>query len=370
MKVQAAVSYSPNEPLVIEEVILRDILNPHEVLVRVIASGVCHTDILVRDAPPDNPLMPHPSIPGHEGVGIVERTGSAVTDFSPGDRVIMSYDYDGTCKACSKGLNPYCENYLDLNLVGKDSVGSHVHMTKAGPASILHQQSSFTTHTICTDRNLFKVIEDIPLLSLGPIGCGFMTGVGGIKNVLQPQPDSSIAIFGLGAVGMAALCMAKKSGCTTIIGIDLHQNRLDLAIELGATHVVDASQGEVIEKILALYPGGVNHVLEATGVPAVMSQASEVLSEGGHCLLCGGVSDPTEKAEFSPFSILSNRHIHGCRMGHSHPKETIGTVLSMIADGSFPIHKLINYYEFEDVNQAIEDSEKGYVIKPVLIMPD
>ncbi len=370
MKAQAAICYQAHSPLTIEDVTLRDNLNPNEVLVRLVASGICHTDLLVRDAPQDGPFMPKPAIAGHEGAGVVERVGSAVTGLSPGDSVIMSYAYDGSCPSCKANLNPYCDNYMQLNLVGTDTAGTHTHTTIQGPASVMHQQASFSTYTITTDNNLHRVPENLPLKALGPVGCGFMTGTGAVLNVLRPEPGSSLIVFGLGAVGLAALCAAKKSRCDTIIGVDLHQNRRELARELGATHVIDPGKGDTIEQLMAEFPDGVNYAFEATGIPAVMSQAIDALAVNGHCVLVGGVPDPEAKAEFRPFNLLMNRHIQGARMGHTDPQKTVGAVLEMVADGTLPIEKLITYYDFADINKAIEDSEKGDVIKPVVVMPE
>jgi len=369
MKVAAAVCYEPNAPLQLEEVTLREELQAHEVLVRVVASGVCHTDILARDVSADIPLMPRPSILGHEGSGIVDRIGSSVSAVSPGDHVIMSYHYDGDCSACAKGLNPYCTNYQEYNLVGTSASGLPVHTTRRGPASIFHQQSSFASYTICTDHNLHKVDTTYPLEKLGPLGCGFLTGAGGVINALQPEPGSSIVLFGLGAVGLSALAMARKRGCGRIIGIDLHKNRLKLALEMGATDVIDARSEDAVARVLELLPAGADYVFEATGITTVISNASEVLGVGGYCLLCGGVSDPNAKSEFTPMTFLSNRHIHGTRMGHRDPDKTIKAVLSLVHEGYLPLDRLIRIYELKEINRAIADAESGEVIKPVILMP-
>lgn len=370
MKTVAAVCRDPNAPLVIEEVELRDELHPEEIQVKIVATGICHTDLLFRDAPEGVPFMPRPSILGHEGAGVVQAVGSAVKDITPGDSVILSYASDGECPACQKDLNSYCEHYVELNLSGLDGQGGHLHSSATGPLSAMHHQSSFARDTIAVQSNVYKVGNDLPLEQLAPLGCGFMTGAGGVANQLQPEPGSSLAIFGLGAVGFSAVAMARRMGCTTIAVVDLHQHRLDLAEAFGATHFINASQADHLEQMKGTFPQGFDYVVEASGSPKVMTAAIELLGQNGHCLICGAASDPLATVEFSPLHLAFNRHIAGALMGHGSPGKTIETLIAMIKDGSFPVDKLIKTYPFAEISQAIDDNCSGAVIKPVVLMPE
>jgi aryl-alcohol dehydrogenase len=370
MKTVAAVCREPYAPLSIEEVDLREELNAEEVQVRIVATGICHTDLIFRDAPEDAPFMPRPSILGHEGAGIVQAVGSAVKDITPGDKVVLSYASDGECPACQKNLNSYCERYVELNLSGFDGHGGNLHSTAAGPLSAMHHQSSFARDTIAVQSNVYKVKDDIPLEQLAPLGCGFLTGAGAVANQLQPEMGSSIAVFGLGAVGFSAVAMARRLGCATIAVVDLHQHRLDLAATFGATHFINASAADHLAQMQATFPEGFDYVLEATGVPKVMTAAIELLGPNGNCLICGATSDPLASVDFSPLHLAFNRHISGALMGHGSPRRTIDTLMAMIKDGSFPADKLIRTYPLAEINEAIEDSGSGAVIKPVILMPE
>lgn len=368
MKITAAISHQPNQPLSIEEVELKDTLLPNEVLVKNIATGVCHSDIAFRDLPVNYVQMPKPSVLGHEGAGIVERVGSDVTQLQPGDHVILSFHYDGTCPNCRKGLYPYCDDYLRFNLSGlrqdgTTTIESPVHGKIHGS---LHQQSSFATYSVATENNAVKVPKDLPLEYLGPLGCGFLTGAGGVLNVLNPHAGSSFVMFGTGSLGFAGLLMAKLAGCTTIIAVDLHDNRLKLAETFGATHTINASREDAVKAINAIAPGGVDFSFEAVGVAEVMTQAIKVIGTGGHCLLAGYVPDPKIKAEITPLFFAMNRRVSGALMGHSDSSDTILKLANYVKDGTFPIKELVTFYDFNDINQAIEDSIKGKTIKPIV----
>ena len=327
MRFVAAVSYERGAPLVLDEVEMRDELRPHEVLVRNVGSGICHTDVTIRDLDPAVPVFPPPAILGHEGSGIVERVGDAVTSVSVGDPVVMSYHYDGTCPACRQGRYPYCADFDTFNAVGRAADGSQPITTPRGPASMLMHQSSFATYSLATDKSVHRVPAELPLELAGPLGCGFLTGAGGILNALRPEPSTSLAVFGVGAVGIAAMVAARRAGCDPVIAVDLHESRLRVAEQLGATHVVDASEEDAVAAIASIVPGGADAAFEASGVPGVMTQAAASLGIGGTALLCGGAGGSTEKVELSPNDLLRDRTVRGALMGHARPDETIDRVV-------------------------------------------
>lgn len=377
MKIKAAIATAPGKPLSIEEVEMTEDLGPHEIMVKNVASGICHSDMTMRDlpagfAPVGFEFLPKPVILGHEGAGVVQRVGSQVSDLAPGDHVIMSYHYDGTCPCCQNGLEPYCEQFLPLNLSGKRMDGSLSMQSEKHPKiyASYHQQSSFATHSIATDHNAVKVPKDLPLEMLGPLGCGFLTGAGAVLHRLKPVPESSFAVFGAGPVGFAGLYMAKKLGATTRIAIDLLDSRLELAKAFGATHTINASQvDDPVETLKEICPYGVNYVFEATASEVVMSQAVAATSPLGTCIFAGVVTNPESKVEMPALDILLGRTVGGITMGHADMRGTIGQLIEAIQAGDFPIEKLITYYDFEDINQAIEDSEKGVSIKCIVKMP-
>lgn len=372
MKILAALALEPGQPLHIEEIDLNDELGPHEILVRNVASGVCHSDISMRDAPAGMPMMAKPAVLGHEGSGIVQRVGNAVTTLQPGDHVVMSFHYDGTCPNCQQNLHPYCDNFVRNNVMGKRVDGSRSfsspqHATIAGS---YHQQSSFATYSIATDHNAIKVPNDLPLELLGPLGCGFLTGAGAVCNRIKPKPGSSFAMFGVGALGFAAIFMAKQAGCSTIIAIDLHESRLQLAKAFGATHTINASEvSDTVKAVHEICKRGVDNAFEASGSARVMSQAIESIASGGTCILSGVVLDPTQRVQFAPSQFMMNKTIGGILMGHADTPGTIQKLVDAVRSGEFPIEKLVTMYDFADINQAMADSERGLSIKSIVRMP-
>src|SRR5438309_488089 len=236
--VVAAVVKAKGEPFKIEQVQL-DEPRADEVLVKVVGTGVCHTDLICRDQWYPVPL---PAVLGHEGSGVVEAVGSAVTKVQPGDHVVLSFVSCGECVACKEGAPAYCGGLYDLNFSGLrpdkttalSSGGSPVHGHFFG-------QSSFATYALAYERNVVKVDRTAPLELLGPLGCGIQTGAGAVLNSLHPDAGSSIVVFGVGSVGLAAVMAAHVAGCTTIVAVDLKPSRLEAAKRVGATHVIDPS---------------------------------------------------------------------------------------------------------------------------------
>jgi len=373
MKILAAICDEPHGQFKIESVDLDDDLDAHEVLVRNVATGICHSDLSLRDAPVGMPLMIKPAVLGHEGSGIVERVGGEVTAVEPGDHVIMSFYYDGDCPNCRRGLHPYCDSFFALNLKGKRLNGtSAISSARRGVISAsYHQQSSFATYSVATEQNVVKVDKRLPLEYLGPLGCGFLTGAGAVMNRIKPQPGSSFAMFGVGAVGFAAIHAAKQAGCETIVAVDLHQSRLDLAREFGATHLIDASAvSDTVAAVRAICRRGVNYAYEASGATAAMSAAIDSLAPGGVCILSGVVFDKSKKANFTPESFMTNKTVGGILMGHADMPGTIAELLKHVESGDFPIQRLITMYDFPDINQAVSDMERGAIIKAILRMPE
>ena len=365
MRIRAAVATAPHTPLEIRELDL-DEPREDEVQVRLVASGVCHTDAIVRDQWYPTPL---PAVLGHEGAGIVERVGAGVTTVAPGDHVVLAPAACGACAHCVDGHPAYCVDFYPLNFGGSRPDGSKMFTDHDGEiSSNFFGQSSFASVTNVIARNVVKVPENVPLEILGPLGCGIQTGSGAVLNVLQPGPGSSIAIFGTGAVGMAGMLAAIASGATTVIVVDIVESRLEFARELGATHAVNSQDTNPVEAIRDITGGeGVNFALDSTGVKDVFPQMLASLATRGHGALVGAAPLGTE----APFNIgtllLTGLKLSLVVEGDSVPQLYIPKLIRMYEKGDFPFDKLIRTYEFDDINKAFEDSESGGTIKPVII---
>jgi aryl-alcohol dehydrogenase len=365
MKIRAAVATAPQTPLDLREVEL-DEPREGEVQVRLVASGVCHTDAIVRDQWYPTPL---PAILGHEGAGIVEKVGAGVTSVSPGDHVVLAPAACGVCAHCIDGHPAYCVDFYALNFGGSRPDGSTM-FTDQGSAisSNFFGQSSFAAVTNVVARNVVKVPDNVPLEILGPLGCGIQTGSGAVLNVLQPGPGSSIAIFGTGAVGMAGMLAAIASGATTIIMVDIVASRLEFARELGATHTVNSRETDPVAAIREFTGGlGVNFALDSTGVKDVFPQMLASLATRGHGALVGAAPLGTE----APFNIgtllLTGLTLSLVVEGDSVPQLYIPKLIRMYEKGDFPFDRLLRTYAFDDINQAFDDSESGETIKPVIV---
>ncbi len=362
MRIQAAVTKATGAPFELCDVELED-PRADEVRIRILATGVCHTDMVVRDQQLPTPL---PAVLGHEGAGIVDAVGDAVTTVAPGDHVVLSYGYCGQCANCATGRPMYCHDFLAANfsgarLDGTTPIGGGVHGGFFG-------QSSFASFAVANQRNVVKVSGDAPLELLGPLGCGIQTGAGAVLNALKAEAGSSIAVFGVGSVGLAAVMAARLAGCTMIVAVDLNPRRLELACELGATHSLNPRDGEVVERIQALTNGiGVDYSLEATANPQVLRQAVECLAVTGTCGLVGAAPLETE-VTLNMASILFGRTLRGVIEGDSEPHVFIPKLVEMYRQGRFPFDRLVEFYEFSEINRAVEDSEQGRVVKAVLRM--
>ncbi|MFO7964287.1 MAG: NAD(P)-dependent alcohol dehydrogenase [Desulfobacterales bacterium] len=361
MKIKAAVSPQTGKPFEIQEVDLEE-PRPNEVLVRIVGTGLCHTDLLFKDHMP----IPLPAVWGHEGAGIVEKTGEAVTSVKPGDPVAISYNSCGKCNNCMCGMPYYCLNFIGLNYSGARLDGTMPISKDGSPVfGMFFGQSSFAEFSLTTERNIVKAPPDVPVELLGPLGCGVQTGAGTVLNALRVQAGSSIAVFGTGAVGLSAVMMARAVGCTCIIGVDIKEERLKAAQELGATHVINPKEKNPVEQIQAITGMGVDYSIETTAVPSVYRQALESLNMTGECVLLGAPPLGTE-VTFDMQSFLTGKKTRGVIEGDSIPQIIIPQLLDLYKQGKFPFDKMITYYDAKDINQAVEDSEKGVAIKPVI----
>jgi len=340
----------------------------HEVLIKVMATGLCHTDLSVKAG---NLPTNFPVVLGHEGAGVVEKVGSHVTGIQKGDHVVLSYGSCGNCRPCQEGDPAYCNRFQGLNFTNERLAdNSAIYTSDKGKVnSAFFQQSSFATYAIAHERNTVKIDKNAELKMMGPLGCGIQTGAGAVMNTLNPNPGSTLAVFGVGSVGLSAIMAANIAGCATVIAVDINDDRLELAKELGATHTINSKDKDAIEEIKAITEEGVDYAVEATGVKKVAGMAFESLAKRGTLAIVGAPPGGTEYAFDANNIILSGRKIVGVVEGDSIVKIFIPKLIQLYDQGRFPFDKLIAYYDFEDINQAFNDMEEGKVIKPIVVMP-
>ena len=361
MEIKAAVVHAPHAPFVIKPVRL-EAPRADEVLVKLTATGICHTDVaIVEQILP----LPLPYVLGHEGAGVVVEAGKSVTSVAKGDHVVLTFGSCGTCLNCTLGHPAYCSSQPLLNFAGRRSDGSAtVHNTRGEPLNAsFFGQSSFATHAISPVRNAIKVRSDAPLKFLGPLGCGLMTGAGSVLNVLKPTPDSTFVIFGTGALGFAALFAAKLMGCKRIVAVDRVRSRLDLARTLGAAEVIDTSATD-LDKALAEI-GGADFALDTTGIPKVLEAAVRSLKTCGQLALVG--ASPERFMSTDIMHMISGRVIRGVVEGDANPPVFIPFLVDKFLEGGFPIDKVAALYPFEQINAAVSEALSGKTIKPIVV---
>jgi aryl-alcohol dehydrogenase len=331
-----------------------------EVLVKVVASGVCHTDAVARDLG----LSPFPVVLGHEGSGVVDKVGENVSTLKKGDQVVLSYASCGHCENCQTAHPSTCYNFNDLNFGGKMSDGTHRLHKNGEDVSTFFGQSSFATYAVADERNVIKVDDKVDISLMGPLGCGILTGSGTVLSKLKPEFGSSIAIFGAGAVGLSAVMAAKIAGCEHIIAVDIHENRLELAKELGATHVFNSKKVDVVEEIKQITGPGLHYAVETTGVSEVVKQSVHALRPLGTCAIVGVTGEVTFNVQDE--IMAEGKQLIGVIEGDSVPQVMIPKLVDYYKKGRFPFDKLVKFYDFKDIDQAFEDSKTGKTIKPIL----
>lgn len=341
-----------------------DAPRPDEVLLRIAGTGVCHTDLLSRDQ-----ILPPgpPAILGHEGSGVVEAIGAAVKGVAVGDHAVLAPAHCGGCRMCLTGHPMHCLSFPPLNLRGRRADGTTAYRDADGAELNAHYfgQSAFADHVVVSARNVVVVDKDAPLELLGPLGCGFQTGAGTVLRALRPPAGSSIAVFGAGAVGLAAVMAARIAGCDRVIAVDLHPHRLDLALELGATDVFRAGPDDVTARIVAATSGGVDFAIDAVGLPRTLRGAMDVLTMGGTAALVGSAG--TGQEVVLGLVPLFGRTVKGILEGDVVPALFIPQLVALHRAGRFPFERLITTYGFDEINRAVLDTESGRTIKPVLV---
>jgi aryl-alcohol dehydrogenase len=282
----------------------------------------------------------------------------------------MSYPWCGECPNCRTQRQSYCVDAFPLKMNGTRADGSTLHSQNGKPVySAFFQQSSFGNFTIANERYAVKIRNDVPLEHACALACGGQTGAGAVLNVMKPTPGDSFVVFGVGAVGLSGLTAAKIAGCDPIIAVDVHDHRLALAREFGATHTINHSgRTDVVAEIRKLTGLGVRFSLETSALAPVFREAVEALMPAGTCVLLGSARAGTEVTFETPF-LQNGRIVRGVIQGDSVPQEFIPQLTDYIVAGKFPIERMITFYDLADINRAADESSKGTTIKPVLRMP-
>lgn len=350
-KIRAAVLRESGGPLRMETLQLEGPAED-EALVRIAASGVCHTDIGFIDGWAGEPV-----VLGHEGSGVVEETGKNIRGLKPGDHVVLSYQSCGACRECKKGRPYECERFFEANF-GLGRLDGSNGLARSGVRGHFFGQSSFATHCLATLRNIVKVEKSLPLELLAPLGCGIQTGAGTVINIFKVKKGQSVAVFGTGAVGMAAVMAARLCGADPLIGVDVIPERLGLSLELGATHAIDSHHEYAASRIRTITGKGVDFVLDTTGSYKMSRLSIEVLNPGGIAADVTGIA--------SEGVFTGGRKAISVIQGDAIPQSFIPELIRLHEAGLFPFDRLIRYFDFNDINKAIAASRHGSVVKPVL----
>ncbi|WP_454118035.1 NAD(P)-dependent alcohol dehydrogenase [Microbacterium lacticum] len=363
--VRAAVLHGVDEPFRFEDLTLAD-PNPDEVLVKIVATGLCHTDLAVQHG---HIPVAFPIVLGHEGAGIVEQVGSAVQGFEVGDAVGLSYAACGHCRNCLAGRKAYCLEFMTLNFGGVREDGTTTLAAADGTAvhGNFFGQSSFATHAIAAAKNVVKLPEGIPVELAGPLGCGIQTGAGTVLNSLDVPAGSTIVVAGTGAVGLSAIMGAKVAGATTIIAVDVIPERLEFAKRLGATHLINGKNEDTTARILEITGGGAQFAVDTTGVAPVIAQLIQATPLGSKIALVG-VPKPGSTIDLG-LVAAAGKTLVGAIEGDSIPQNFIPELIALHQAGRFPFDELITTYPFEQLEQAIADTQSGATVKAVLVMP-
>ncbi|ORT55934.1 NAD(P)-dependent alcohol dehydrogenase [Streptomyces sp. CB03238] len=368
----AAVVRAPGHAFALEEIRV-DAPRPDEVLVRVRAVGICHTDLSVRAGHTPFPL---PAVLGHEGTGTVEAVGAAVTSVAPGDTVVMSFASCGACPECLTGHPVRCAHWPALNLFGGSRLDGSPTLRGTGRRAdaALHGhffgQSSFATLALAAERSVVPVPGDLPPQVVAPFGCGVQTGAGAVLNVLHPEPGHTLAVYGTGSVGLAAVMAARLTAATRVVAVDPDAGRRALALRLGATDAVDPGDADPLEAVRDLTGGrGADRALETSGLPRVLRQAVDGLAVGGVCGAVGAPPAGTDVRLDVPRMLDRGPRIVGVNQGGVVPRTFIPALLDLYRAGRLPVDAIVETFPFAAIGEAAAAATSGKVVKPVLTMP-
>jgi S-(hydroxymethyl)glutathione dehydrogenase/alcohol dehydrogenase len=359
---KAVVFHELGKPLAVEDV---DLAPPkaREVRVKVVASGLCHSDIhrLHGHLPSATPM-----VMGHEGAGIVEEVGEAVTDVVPGDHVVISFGpYCGGCAACSDGRFSNCDRKLANAQIGNLLDGTS--RLSLDGQRISHQSSvsSFAQQAVVHESSAVKVPEDAPLETVALLGCGATSGLAPVFNDAQVEAGSSVAVIGVGGLGLNTVQASALSGALTIIAVDLLEHRLEQALEFGATHVINASKSDPIAEVLRISGGGVDYAFEVIGLPETVLQAIQMVRPGGETLVIGALSG--DAVVSIPWMSTLRGTIKRSGFGAARPKADIPKYVDLYLAGKLKFDELVTgHFSLAEFDQAVAVMERGEGVRNII----
>lgn len=366
MQTQAAVLNQANGPFDIETI---DVGEPqgNEVRVAIKAVGICHTDLVIASGALG---LQFPAVLGHEGAGIVDAVGPDVTSVKPGDKVLLTFNSCGQCRHCGNDHPAYCQSFVPLNMVCARGDGStRLHREATPVADNFFGQSSFAGLAIANERNVLKVADDADLAALAPLGCGIQTGAGAVLRSLNGKSGESLVVLGGGAVGLSAVMGGAIAGCGPIIVVEPQEGRRTLALELGATHVIDPGASDAVEAVRAIMPDGVDMVVDTSGYQPIVEASVGMVGNLGRIGLIGvpGALDAVLPVPIMQWLTIGGT-VRGIVEGDSDPKVFLPELIAHHAAGRLPVEKFTKTYRLEEINQAIDDAHHGKCIKAVLLV--
>ena len=358
---KAAVLYEYGAPLVIEELEL-DPPREGELLVRMAASGVCHSDL--HTARGIHPTAV-PTVLGHEGAGVVEEVGPGVTHVEPGDHVMLTWlPYCGRCRQCRRGRPNRCEEVAWYDTTLADGT---CRLHKDGHRIHHYNTSSFAERSVVPAQTAIPVDPDLPLTELALMGCAVMTGVGAALNTAGVRPGDTAVVVGCGGVGLNVVQGCAIGGATTIVAVDIVQSKLELARELGATHAVDAGVEDPIESVRDLTGGGADYAFEALGSPQTIELALQLTGRGGQAILVG-MAPPDARIPVDALTLtVEERAVRGCWYGSCLPLRDFPILVDLYRSGRLRLDPLITRCSLEDVNEAFRQIEAGSTARSVIV---
>ncbi|WP_413699493.1 S-(hydroxymethyl)glutathione dehydrogenase/class III alcohol dehydrogenase [Psychromonas sp. KJ10-10] len=367
IKSKAAIAWGPNQPLSVEEV---DVMLPRkgEVLVRIVASGVCHTDAFTLSG--EDPEGVFPAILGHEGGGIVEQIGEGVTSVSVGDHVIPLYTAEcGKCKFCTSGKTNLCSAVRETQGKGLMPDGTTRFYKDGQPIYHYMGCSTFSEFTVLPEISLAKVSKEAPLEEVCLLGCGVTTGMGAVLNTAKVEAGDNVAIFGLGGIGLSAIIGAKMAGANRIIGVDINESKFELAKKLGATDCINPKDYDkpIQEVIVDMTDGGVEYSFECIGNVDVMRSALECCHKGWGESVVIGVAGAGQEISTRPFQLVTGRVWRGSAFGGVKGRSELPEIVERYMAGEFALNDFITHtMGLEKINEAFDLMHEGKSIRSVI----
>ncbi|MCO4754425.1 MAG: S-(hydroxymethyl)glutathione dehydrogenase/class III alcohol dehydrogenase [Bacteriovoracaceae bacterium] len=367
MKVKAAVAWGPNEPLSIEEVDLEE-PKKGEVLVKILATGVCHTDAYTLSG--SDPEGIFPVILGHEGGGIVEKIGEGVTSVSVGDHVIPLYTPEcGTCKFCTSGKTNLCQRIRETQGRGVMPDGTSRFSKDGKPIYHYMGTSTFAEYTVLPEISLAKVSKEAPLDKVCLLGCGVTTGIGAVFNTAKVEKGATIAVFGLGGIGLSVIQGAKMAEAGRIIGIDINNDKAEMAKKFGATDFINPKDYDkpIQDVIVELTEGGVDYSFECIGNVDLMRAALECCHKGWGESIIIGVAGAGQEISTRPFQLVTGRVWRGSAFGGVKGRTELPGYVDQYMDGKINLDDLVTYkLPLSKINEAFDLMKQGKSIRTVI----